>query len=196
MELKGGSVPVPLIEIMDSDVSKKWAEFENLSFRDMSAQSLIGVQDYQSSTVQASQSHCTSQMYRPSPEEAKEFVTVSETDISSSKAALQSINGTHVIQTNTAEALHKEVRQNLESLHHKGKKQHSFKGVTCNRCDGLLCLISRLSKPSAASLIVLIQSVIFVLSVLIATNLHCYQELILSSLHLPGPLSSTAIGEH
>lgn len=135
MELKGGSVPVPLTEIMDSDVSRKWAEFENLSFREMSAQSLIGMQDYQSSTVQASQSHCTSQMYWSSPEEAKAFATVSETDISSSKAALRSINGTHIIQTNTAEALHKEVSQNLDLLHHKEKKHHSFKGVTCNRCN-------------------------------------------------------------
>lgn len=117
MELKRGSVPVPVIETMDSEVSKKWAELENLSFRDMSAQSLIGAQAHQSSTQQASQSHVNSQMYQPSPEEAKQSFTVSETDKSSSEAALPSNKGDQAIQTNTAEALQKEVRQNLQSLH-------------------------------------------------------------------------------
>lgn len=114
MDLKRGTVPFPVIKTMDSEVSKKWAEFEHLSFRDMSAQSLIGAQAYQSSTLQTSQSHGNSQMYQSSPEEAKYSVTVSETDVSNSKAALPFINGARAIQTNTAEALQKEVRSNLE----------------------------------------------------------------------------------
>lgn len=117
MELKRGSVPVPVIETMDSEVNLKWAEFETLSFSDMSAQSLIGAQAYQSSTTQASQSLVSSQTYQSSPEEARQSVTESETDKSSSKGALPSINGAQTIQTNTAEALQREVRKNLLSLH-------------------------------------------------------------------------------
>lgn len=114
MGLKRGSVPVPVIKTMDSEVSKKWAEFEHLSFRGMSAQSLIGVPAYQSSTLQASQSHVNSQMYQSSPEEATYSVTVSETNISNSKTALPFINGAQAIQTNTAEALQMEVRLTSE----------------------------------------------------------------------------------
>ncbi len=117
MELKSGSVPVPVIETMDSEVNTKWAEFETLSFRDMSAQSLIGAQAYQSSTQQASQSLVSSQTYQSSPEDAKQSVTESETDKSNSKGTLPSINGAQTIQTNTAEALQREVRKNLLSLH-------------------------------------------------------------------------------
>lgn len=117
MELKKGSVPVPVIETLDSEVSRKWAEFETLPFRDMSVQSLIGAQAYQSSTPQASQSLVNSQTYQSSPEEAERSVTDSQTDLTSSKEALPSINGAQTIQTNTAEALQKEVRGNLQSLH-------------------------------------------------------------------------------
>lgn len=117
MELKKGSVPIPVIETMDSEVGKKWAELENMSFRDLSAQSLIGAQAHHSSTRRVSQSHVDSQMYRSSPEEAEQSLTVSDTDLSSSKAALPSNKGAQAIQTNTTEALHKEVRQNSQSLH-------------------------------------------------------------------------------
>lgn len=117
MELKKGCVPVPVIETMDSEVSMKWAEFEKLSFRDMSAQSLIGAQAYQSSTPQVSQSLVSSQNYKSSPEEAEQSVTVSETDESSSKRALPSMNGAQAFQSNTAEALQKEVRNSLKSPH-------------------------------------------------------------------------------
>ena len=109
MELKRGSVPVPVIDTMDSEVSRKWAELEKMSFSDLSAQSLIGAQAEQSNTQQASQ-----QAYQSSPEEGEQSVTVSETDISSSKGALPTINGAQTIQTNTADALQKEVRQNLK----------------------------------------------------------------------------------
>ncbi|XP_067115359.1 TRIO and F-actin-binding protein-like [Osmerus mordax] len=54
MELKKGSVPVPVTQ-MDPEVIKKWAEFESLSFRDVSAQSLIGAQTSPSTTAQALQ---------------------------------------------------------------------------------------------------------------------------------------------
>ncbi|XP_044045033.1 myosin phosphatase Rho-interacting protein-like [Siniperca chuatsi] len=119
MELKRGSVPVPVIETMDSEVNMKWAEFETLSFSDMSAQSLIGAQAYQSSTPQASQSLDYSQMDQSSPEEGEQPVTGSQTDISSSKGTLPSINGAQTIHTNTAEALQKEalsLRKQVESI--------------------------------------------------------------------------------
>lgn len=109
MELKRGNVPVPVIETLDSEVSKKWAELETLSFSSMTAQSLIGAQAYQSSTPQTLVS---SQTYQSSPEEAEQ----SETDMSSSKGALPSMNGAQNVQTNTAEALQKEVRNIYRSL--------------------------------------------------------------------------------
>ncbi|MED6273778.1 hypothetical protein CHARACLAT_009924 [Characodon lateralis] len=49
MELKRGSIPVPVNETIDSEVNKKWTEFET-SFRDLSDQSLIGTQAYQPSS--------------------------------------------------------------------------------------------------------------------------------------------------
>ncbi|XP_041789232.1 TRIO and F-actin-binding protein-like [Chelmon rostratus] len=128
MELKKGCVPVPVIETMDSEVSMKWAEFEKLSFRDMSAQSLIGAQAYQSSTPQVSQSLVSSQNYKSSPEEAEQSVTVSETDESSSKRALPSMNGAQAFQSNTAEALQKEalsLRKQVESI----KRERAAMGI-------------------------------------------------------------------
>ncbi|CAB1344531.1 unnamed protein product [Coregonus sp. 'balchen'] len=47
LELKKGSVPVPDTHTMDTDVNNKWVEFESLSFREMSALSLIGAQTNQ-----------------------------------------------------------------------------------------------------------------------------------------------------
>ncbi|XP_018520625.1 myosin phosphatase Rho-interacting protein [Lates calcarifer] len=128
MELKKGSVPVPVIETLDSEVSRKWAEFETLPFRDMSVQSLIGAQAYQSSTPQASQSLVNSQTYQSSPEEAERSVTDSQTDLTSSKEALPSINGAQTIQTNTAEALQKEahsLRKQVESI----KRERAAMGI-------------------------------------------------------------------
>uniref|UniRef100_UPI0037E9BB82 TRIO and F-actin-binding protein-like isoform X2 n=1 Tax=Semicossyphus pulcher TaxID=241346 RepID=UPI0037E9BB82 len=123
MELKRGSVPVPVIETMDSEVSRKWTEFETLSFREMSAQSLIGAQANQSSTAQESQTLNNSQTNQSSPEEAKQYVTPSENDRSSS-----SINGAQTIQTNTADALQKEavsLRKQVESI----KKERAAMGI-------------------------------------------------------------------
>ncbi|CAJ1053496.1 myosin phosphatase Rho-interacting protein-like [Xyrichtys novacula] len=123
MELKKGSVPVPLIETMDSEVSRKWAELETLSFRDISAQSLIGTQAYESSTPQESQTLNIPQTNQMSPEEAKCSVPESECGFSQS-----SINGAQTIQTNTAEALQKEalsLRKQVESI----KRERAAMGI-------------------------------------------------------------------
>ncbi|XP_049424547.1 myosin phosphatase Rho-interacting protein-like [Epinephelus fuscoguttatus] len=128
MELKRGSVPVPVIETLDSEVNRKWVEFETMSFRDMSAQTLIGAQAYQSSTPQASQSLVSSQAYQSSPEEAEQSLTDSQSNISSSKGALPSINGAQTIQTNKAEALQKEalsLRKQVESI----KRERAAMGI-------------------------------------------------------------------
>lgn len=111
MELKRGSVPVPVIETMDSEVSMKWTELENLSFRDMSAQSLIGVQAFQPSALQEPLSGVNSQMSLSIQE-----VQISETDILKSQGVLFSKHGTQANQTNTAETSEKEVREHLQSL--------------------------------------------------------------------------------
>ncbi|KAM9362615.1 TRIO and F-actin-binding protein-like [Symphorus nematophorus] len=128
MELKRGSVPIPVIDTLDSEVSMKWAEFEMLPFRDMSAQSLIGAQTYQSSAAQASQSPISSQAYQSSPEVAEQSVTVPETDVLISKGASPAINGAQTIQTNTAEALQKEalsLRKQVESI----KRERAAMGI-------------------------------------------------------------------
>ncbi|XP_034544680.1 myosin phosphatase Rho-interacting protein-like [Notolabrus celidotus] len=114
MELKSGSVPVPVIEAMDLEVSRKWVEFETLSFRDMTAQSLIGAQAHQSSTPQESQTLNIPKTNQSIPEDTKQSVTKSESDVSR-----LSINGAQTIQTNTAEALQKEalsLRKQVESI--------------------------------------------------------------------------------
>ncbi|XP_051802112.1 myosin phosphatase Rho-interacting protein-like isoform X1 [Acanthochromis polyacanthus] len=128
MELKKGSVPVPVIETMDSEVNRKWAEIETMSFRDMSVQSLIGAQAHQSSTQQTSESLVSPQTYHSSPEEADQAVTGSQTSLSSSKEIPPSINGAQIIQTNTAEALQKEaasLRQQVESI----KRERAAMGI-------------------------------------------------------------------
>lgn len=113
MELKKGSVPVPVIETMDSEVNRKWVEFETMSFQDMSSQSLIGTQAYQSSTAQASASLLTPQRDHSPPQEVNQSVTGSQTDTSNMKEAPPSINGTQITM-NTAEALQKEVGENFQ----------------------------------------------------------------------------------
>ncbi|XP_008275845.1 uncharacterized protein LOC103354298 [Stegastes partitus] len=128
MELKKGSVPVPVIETMDFEVNRKWTEFETMSFRDMSAQSLIGAQVYQSSTQQVSESPVSPQTFHSSPEEADHAVTGSRTSIVSSKEAPPSINSAYTIQTNTAEALQKEavsLRKQVESI----KRERAAMGI-------------------------------------------------------------------
>ncbi|TNM86042.1 hypothetical protein fugu_008313 [Takifugu bimaculatus] len=98
MELKSGSVPVPVIDPVDSEVSMKWTELERLSFRDMSAQSLIGAQVYRPSTLQQSPSHVGSQTSLSSQE-----VRVSEPDKSTMQGDVFPKHGTQAVQTSTAE---------------------------------------------------------------------------------------------
>lgn len=115
MELKAGSVPVPVFDTMDAEVSKKWAQFENLSFGDMSAQTLIGAEAHHSSTRQTSQTVDDSQPYQSRPEAAKLSVNVSETDMSRSDVAPPPLNEAKAIKVNTREALQKEVRHNMQA---------------------------------------------------------------------------------
>ncbi|KAM8878801.1 TRIO and F-actin-binding protein-like isoform 2-T2 [Spinachia spinachia] len=106
MELKRGGAPGHLTETMDSDVSSKWVEFETLSVCDMSQQSLIGAQTYQSS-----------------PEEAAQPETASQTDVSNS-----CINEEQTNQTNKGEALQNKalsLRKQVFSL----KGEHAALGV-------------------------------------------------------------------
>lgn len=100
MELKKGTVPVPVTETMDLQVNKKWAEFETLPFRDMSAQSLIGAQAYQSSSLEGSKSPVGSDTYQLVPEEAEQ-----------PDRGSQALSSAQTSQTKTAEALKKEVRK-------------------------------------------------------------------------------------
>ncbi|XP_054635855.1 TRIO and F-actin-binding protein-like isoform X2 [Dunckerocampus dactyliophorus] len=126
MQLKRGSVPVPVIDTMDSEVSRKWTELERLSFSGMTAQSLIGAQAYQTITPYSNQPPVDSQTCKSSPAKEEEFVTSLPTDSSCSKEALPTMNGSHIVQTNTAEALQKEaqsqsLRKQVESI----KKERS-----------------------------------------------------------------------
>ncbi|XP_057698509.1 TRIO and F-actin-binding protein-like [Corythoichthys intestinalis] len=122
MQLKRGSVPVPVIDTMDSEVSRKWMEFERLSFRDMSAQSLIGTQAYQTITQQPPDSHVDTQTHQSSTDEDEAFATSQLTDCS--KEVPATVNGSHYVQTNTADALQKEalsLRKQMEGI----KREHT-----------------------------------------------------------------------
>lgn len=97
MELKSGNVPVPVIDTVDSEVNMKWTELESLSFRDMSAQSLIGAEVHRSSALQRSLSHLGSQAGLSSQE-----VRISEP-----------AKSTQAAQTSTAERPETEVGETL-----------------------------------------------------------------------------------
>ncbi|XP_029950246.1 myosin phosphatase Rho-interacting protein-like [Salarias fasciatus] len=128
MELKKGSVPVPVIDTMDSEVSRKWVEFETMSFRDMSAQTLIGAQARQSSTQQVSEPPVSPQTYNSIPEEAVQSAAASQADISGSKETPPRTDVAQNIQTNTAEALQREavsLREQVESI----KRERAAMGI-------------------------------------------------------------------
>lgn len=110
MELRSGSVPVPVIDTMDLEVSRKWTELESLSFRDMSAQSLIGAQAYRSSALQQSPSHDGSQTSLSSRE-----VRISEPGKSTMQGDVFPKHGTQAVHTSTAETSEMEVRGLLSS---------------------------------------------------------------------------------
>nr|XP_057941936.1 myosin phosphatase Rho-interacting protein-like [Doryrhamphus excisus] len=119
MQLKRGSVPVPILDTMDSAVSRKWTELERLSSRGMTAQSLIGAQAYQTITPYSNEPPVDSQTCESSPAREEAIVTSLPSDTSCSKEASQSMNGLHIVQTNTAEALQKEaqsLRKQVESI--------------------------------------------------------------------------------
>lgn len=94
MELKSGSVPVPVIDSMDSEVSMKWTELERLSFRGRSAQSLIGAQVYRSSSLRPPPSHLGSQTGTSGQE-----VRISEPDESTVQGDVSPEHGTQAEQT-------------------------------------------------------------------------------------------------
>lgn len=102
MELKKGSVPVPTLEATDSEVSRKWAEFETLSFGDTSSPSFTGPQAYQ-------ESEC--------PDNSQSFEEPHQSDLqtrsSISNEALSLVNGAQMDQKNKAEDIQKEVSQTL-----------------------------------------------------------------------------------
>lgn len=119
MELKRGSVPVPVTETIDSELNRKWAEFETLSFSDMSPQSLMGAQNYQSETQQQfiddpRTPHLKSEEIEQS--EARSLTSISEGDP-------QSENG---VQTPTAETLQKEVSWSMSDAPNSPKIQFSI----------------------------------------------------------------------
>lgn len=124
MELKAGCVPVPVFDTVDAEVSRKWAQFENLPFRDMSAQSLIGVEAYLSSRSHASQTLVDSQMCHSSPDEVKLPTIASETDTSSSALPSPSMKEAKATTVNPAEVLQREVRV---------KRQHTLKSNNKNQ---------------------------------------------------------------
>lgn len=111
MELKRGSVPVPVMDTMDSEVSMKWTELESLSFRDMSAQSLIGAQVYRSSPLQQGPSHVGSQTSLSSRE-----VRISEPDQSTMQGGVFPKQGSQAVPTGTAGTSEREVRGIPQSL--------------------------------------------------------------------------------
>lgn len=105
MELKKGSVPLPTVEATDSEVNRKWAEFETLSFGDTSAQSFTGPH------YQESESPASSQTVHQSFEEADQ--SGSQTRSSTSNEALSVVNGAQMHQKNKAEKIQKEVSRTL-----------------------------------------------------------------------------------
>ncbi|XP_061766278.1 TRIO and F-actin-binding protein-like [Nerophis ophidion] len=107
MQLKRGSVPVPVIHTMDSQVSKKWTELERLSFRGMTAQSLIGTQAYRTTTPHSGGALDPSQACRSGSDTLEELVGGLPTDSPCSEEASPPGSGSHLVQ-NTAESLQKE----------------------------------------------------------------------------------------
>ena len=111
MELKKGSVPVPVTDTMDSELNRKWAEFERVSFRDMTPQSLIGASTHQSgnSTMGGSPPLPRSETPQSSHEETYRTPVGSQTNNLSTQNSSPSMNGDQTAQSSTAEALQKEV---------------------------------------------------------------------------------------
>ncbi|XP_068452519.1 TRIO and F-actin-binding protein-like [Clinocottus analis] len=128
MELKRGRVPVPGTETTDSDVSRKWVEFETLTFREQGARSLIAAQTYQ-----------------PSHEEAGRPAGGSQSDVSSPP-----VDGAQTIQTHEEEALQKEaeaLQKQAESI----RRERAASGVeVCSPCGPGAPCRARLEAMEAA----------------------------------------------
>ena len=110
MELKKGSVPVPASDTMDSELNRKWDEFERESFRDMTPQSLMGAPTHQSGPRDDCPPPPHSETYPSSREETFRPPLGSRTnDDLSTKESSPSMNGGQTAQSRAAEALQKEV---------------------------------------------------------------------------------------
>ncbi|XP_056136705.1 TRIO and F-actin-binding protein-like [Lampris incognitus] len=104
---------------MDSEVNRKWTQFERLCFREMNVQSLIGAETSELSSQGAPQSLMSSQTCQSSLKDVSPGVTGCRANKQNSKEALLSVNGTQAIQSNTAEALQREalsLKQQVESI--------------------------------------------------------------------------------
>jgi len=109
MELKKGSVS----DTLDSELNRKWAEFERVSFRDMTPQSLIGAPTHQSGNSYSSTEGSTllphSEAYQSSPEETYGPPAGSQTNDVSAQASSVLMNGGQAAPSRAADALQKEV---------------------------------------------------------------------------------------
>lgn len=109
MELKKGSVSDPL----DSELNRKWAEFERVSFRDMTPQSLIGTQTHQSGYSNSSTDGTAllphSETYQSRPEENSGPPIGSQSNNMSTQLSTAHMNGDQTAPSSAAEALQKEV---------------------------------------------------------------------------------------
>jgi hypothetical protein len=110
MELKKGSVPVPASDTMDSELNRKWDEFERVSFRDMTPQSLMGAPTHQSGPREDFPPSPRSETYPSSREETygPPLGSRTEDDLSDPESS-PSMNGGQTAQSGAAEALQKEV---------------------------------------------------------------------------------------
>ncbi|XP_055081226.1 myosin phosphatase Rho-interacting protein-like [Periophthalmus magnuspinnatus] len=126
MELKKGSVPIPVIDTIDTEVNRKWSEFERLSFRDMTAQSLIG--NGTSNSQQSPDCPSDPRTLQFTHEERVETFSAAETTNNYISNTFSVTNGAQNSQTSTTDALQKEaisLRKQVESV----KKEHVTLGV-------------------------------------------------------------------
>ncbi|KAK7929987.1 hypothetical protein WMY93_006382 [Mugilogobius chulae] len=123
MELKKGSVPIPVIDTIDTEVNRKWSEFEKFSFREMTAQSIIG-----NGTL-----HSNSQTFADVPngfthEESIETFSAAERTDNYVSNSFSLTNESENNQTSKADVLHKEaisLRKEVESI----KKERAAMGI-------------------------------------------------------------------
>ncbi|CAL9700348.1 unnamed protein product [Knipowitschia caucasica] len=120
MELKKGSVPIPVIDTIDTEVSRKWSELERLSFREMTAQFLIG-----NGTL-----HSNSQQISDSPNGSRTFEECANTSSTTNNYVSKHSSLTNGAQNShsKADVFQKEpisLQKQVESI----EKDHSALGV-------------------------------------------------------------------